>query len=134
NVGVDQIVGPGGETGLMTIDSNYLTFGGMEFLVQRIHAVDYNHQKNIPVTQNGNTLSVSAGGTLSNNTYKLLKWNGPSAYKLIATNYGDSVFHPSVSGIYQVKILNSVATGLVLYSKVIHYVAPANPVIASTEN
>ena len=47
---------------------------------------------------------------------------------------GDSVFHPAVSGIYQIKILNSVATGLVLYSKVIYYVAPSNPVIASSEN
>ena len=32
------------------------------------------------------------------------------------------------------KNINSVATGLVLYSKVIHYIAPANPVIASSEN
>jgi len=39
-----------------------------------------------------------------------------------------------VSGIYQIKILNSVATGLVLYSKVIYYVAPSNLVIASSEN
>jgi len=134
NVGVDQIVGPGGETGLMTIDSNNLTFEGMEFLVQKIHAVVYSPQKNIPVHQNGNTLSVSAGGTLSNNTYKLLKWESRTTYKLVATNQGDSVFHPAVSGIYQVKILNSVATGLVLYSKVIHYIAPANPVITSTDN
>lgn len=113
---------------------NYFTFDGMELIAKEFTAAFYDHQKNIPVNQNGNTLSVSAGGTLSNNTYKLLKWNGPSNYTLVATNYGDSVFHPTVSGIYQVKILNSVATGLVLYSKVIHYVVPTNPVIASSEN
>jgi hypothetical protein len=39
-----------------------------------------------------------------------------------------------VRGIYQIKILNSVATGLVLYSKVIDYTVPSNTVIASSEN
>ena len=106
----------------------------MEQIAQTVPNAIYDHQKNIPVHNNGETLSVSAGGTLSNNTYKLLKWEAKGVYTLVATNQADSVFHPAVSGIYQIKILNSVATGLVLYSKVIYYVAPSNPVIASSEN
>ena len=133
NVGVDQIVGPGGETGLMTIDSNNLTFGGMEFLVQKIHAIDYSPQANIPVHQHDNTLSVYAGGTLSNNTYKWFKCEGTTS-TLVATIKGDSIFHPSESGRYHVKVLNSVATQLKLYSKLIDYTASNNAVIASAEN
>src|SRR6266496_34291 len=133
NVGVDQIVGPGGETGLMTIDSNNLTFGGMEFLVQKIHAIDYSPQANIPVHQHDNTLSVYAGGTLSNNTYKWFKCEGTTS-TLVATIKGDSIFHPSESGRYHVKVLNSVATQLKLYSRAIDYTAPNKAVIASAEN
>ena len=112
---------------------NYYTFDALEFVAQLFVLAKYDHQKNIPIHQNGSTLSVLAGGTLSNNTYKLLKWEGTTPV-LVATNHGDSVFHPAVSGRYQVKILNSVAKGLILYSKAIDYVVPANPVIAFSEN
>jgi hypothetical protein len=118
----------------MNLSYNYFTFDAMEFIAETFTEAIYDHQKDIPVNQNGNTLSVSAGGTLSNNTYKLLKWTSRTTYTVVATKRGDSVFHPADSGIYQIKILNSVATGLVLYSKVIKYVAPSNPVIASSEN
>ena len=50
-------------------------------------------QANIPIHQNGNTLSVSAGGTLSNNTYKWFKCEETGSI-LVATIKGDSVFHP----------------------------------------
>src|SRR6266540_1345860 len=113
---------------------NYFTFDGLELIVQTLPNTLYDHQKNIPIHQNGNSLSVSAGGTLSNNTYKLLKWEGRTTYVLVATNYGDSVFHPAVSGIYQVKIFNSVVRGIILYSKVIDYTAPNSAVIASAKN
>jgi hypothetical protein len=106
----------------------------MESLAQKFTSAVYDHQKDIPVDQDENTLSVSAGGTLSNNTYKLLNWTGRTTYIVVATNYGDSVFHPAKSGVYEVKILNSVATGLVLYSKVIHYTAPGSAIIASADN
>jgi len=118
----------------LNLSHNYFTFDGMEQIAQTVPNAIYDHQKNIPVHNNGETLSVSAGGTLSNNTYKLLKWEAKGVYTLVATNHDDSIFHPAEKGIYQIKILNSVATGLVLYSKVIYYVAPSNPVIASSEN
>jgi len=118
----------------VNLSYNHFTFNGIEMIAQTFPNAIYNHQKNIPIHQNGNSLSVSAGGTLSNNTYKLLKWEAKGVYTVVATNQGDSVFHPAVNGIYQIKILNAVATGLVLYSKVIYYAAPANPLIASSEN
>jgi len=117
--------------GYFNLSNNNFTFDAMEFIAQQFPNAIYGYQKNIPVHQNGKSLSVSAGGTLSNNTYKLLKWESGTTYTLVGTNHADSVFHPAVSGIYQVKILNSVATGLVLYSKIIDYTAPANAVIAA---
>jgi len=93
----------------------------------------YDHQKNIPIHQNGNTLSVSAGGTLNNNTYKWFKCVGTTC-TLVSTIKGDSVFHPSESGKYYVRVLNSVATQLKLFSKSIDYAAPNNSLITSAEN
>ena len=93
----------------------------------------YDHQKNIPIHQNGNTLSVSAGGTLNNNTYKWFKCVGTTC-TLVSTIKGDSVFHPSESGKYYVRVLNSVATQLKLFSKPIDYTATTNPVIASAQD
>src|SRR6266536_4970515 len=49
---------------------NRFTFDGMELIAQTFPFAKYSPQANIPIHQNGNTLSVSAGGTLSNNTYK----------------------------------------------------------------
>jgi hypothetical protein len=108
---------------------NHFTFDGMEFIAQKFPYAIYAPQKLISVHQNGNVLSVSAGGTLSNNTYKWFKND-----VLIATIEGDSVFHPTESGRYRVKVLNSVATQLKLYSHTIDYTAPNNAVIASAEN
>src|SRR6266542_1366156 len=114
---------------------NRFTFDGMELIAQTFPFAKYSPQANIPIHQNGNTLSVSAGGTLSNNTYKWFKCDGPgTAPILVATIKGDSVFHPSESGRYRVKVLNSVATQLQLYSKLFDYTAPNSAVIASAQN
>src|SRR6266498_1019272 len=115
------------------VSHNRFTFDGMELIAQTFPDAVYNKQKNIPVLQNGNTLSVSAGGTLSNNTYKWFKYEGTTPI-LVATIKGDSVFHPSENGRYRAKVLNSVATQLQLYSKLFDYTAPNNAVIASAEN
>ena len=104
----------------------------MEYVAQILNAA-YSPQANIPVHQNANTLSVYAGGTLSNNTYKWFKCEGTIPI-LVAKIKGDSVFHPSESGKYRVGVLNSVATQLKLFTKLYDYTAPANSVIAYSEN
>ncbi len=121
--------------GFLNLSHNHYTFDAMEFIAQNFPNSIYYPQANIPIHQNGNTLSVSAGGTLSNNTYKWFKCDGPGTPPvLVATIKGDSVFHPSESGRYRVKVLNSVATQLQLYSKLFEYTAPNNAVIASAQN
>jgi hypothetical protein len=65
----------------------------MQFVERTFPFAIYGDQARIPVHQNGNALSVSAGGTLSNNTYKWFKC-GETGTKIIATIAGDSVFHP----------------------------------------
>jgi len=115
------------------LNRNRFTFDGMELVAQTFPKALYDHQANVPVHQNGNTLSVSAGGTLSNNTYKWFKCEGTTC-TLVSTIKGDSVFHPSESGKYYVRVLNSVATQLKLFSKSIDYAAPNNSLITSAEN
>jgi len=119
----------------LNLSYNQFTFDGMELVAQKFPDAEYSPQKNILIHQNSNILSVSAGGTLSNNTYKWFKCEGPGTAPIhVATIKGDSTFHPSASGGYRVKVLNSVATQLQLYSKIFDYTAPKNAVIASNEN
>jgi hypothetical protein len=106
----------------------------MEAIAQKFSKAAIDHQKNIRIHQSGNTLSVSAGGTLSNNTYKWYKCEGTTA-TLVATITGDSVFHPSESGRYYVRVKNSViGQRLKLFSSAFDYTASNNNVIASAEN
>jgi hypothetical protein len=121
--------------GVLNLNHNAFTFDGMELIAETFPNAKYDYQKNISINQNGNSLSVYAGGTLSNNTYKWFKCNGPGTPSiLVATIKGDSVFHPSESGRYRVKIINSVATQLQLYTKLYDYSAPNNTLITSAEN
>src|SRR6266542_529050 len=114
---------------------NRFTFDGMELIAQTFPFAKYSPQANIPIHQNGNTLSVSAGGTLSNNTYKWFRCDGPGMPPvLVATIKGDSVFHPSESGRYRVVVLNAVATQLKLFTSLYDYTAPNNTLITSSEN
>jgi hypothetical protein len=74
------------------LNHNNFTFDGMELIAQKFSKTAlYSPQKNIPTHQNGNTLSVSAGGTLSNNTYHWFKCEGTTPIH-VATIKGDSVF------------------------------------------
>src|SRR6266496_886734 len=113
----------------LSLNGNHFTFDGMELIAQTFPNAIYDKQKRIPIHQNGNTLSVSAGGTLSNNTYKWYRFRHAGDTIIIK---GDSVFHPTQNGKYLVRVKNSVATKLTLYSDSIVYIAPA--VIASAEN
>jgi hypothetical protein len=71
--------------------------------------IQYASQANIPLHQHGNELSVSAGGTLSNNIYSWYK-----SGVLILTQAGDSTYTPVISGYYTVAVTNTVATGFAL--------------------
>jgi hypothetical protein len=117
----------------LRLSDNRFTFNGMELIAQTFSFAIYGNQALIPVHQNGKALSVSAGGTLSNNTYQWFRV-GQTGHITIA---GDSVSHPSQSGKYFARVFNSVATQLILKSDTIKYVAPAElnePAIASSEN
>jgi len=122
--------------GWMDLSQNSFTFDGMQLIAKTFpHHSAYNHQANIPIHQHGNTLSVYAGGTLSNNTYKWFKCDGPgTAPILVATIKGDSVFHPKENGKYRAVVSNSVATQLKLFTKLYDYTVPNNTLVASDKN
>jgi Leucine-rich repeat (LRR) protein len=99
------------------INYNEFTFDGLEFVAKKYPNITYTPQANIPVHQHGSTLSVYAGGTLSNNTYK---WQQVGETNVISLN-GDSTFSPSQSGKYYVSVTNSVAKRLILHSDTIDF-------------
>ena len=101
----------------LDIFHNYFTFNGMELIAQTFYEARYNDQASIPIHQNGNALFVSAGGTLSNNTYK---WFHVGVTDSV-TITGDSVFYPSEKGKYFAAITNSIAIQLTLYTDTIDY-------------
>jgi Leucine-rich repeat (LRR) protein len=117
----------------LKLQYNDFTFDGMELVAKTFPFAIYNKEALIPVHQSGKVLSVSAGGTLSHNTYKWFR-REKSGVAIVATITGDSVFHPSQSGIYHVEVTNSVATGLTLCSNTIHYVPAPEFASASSEN
>jgi Leucine-rich repeat (LRR) protein len=101
----------------LDIVNNHFTFDGMETVAAHVHhKFLYSYEKKIPTHQTNNTLSVYAGGTLSNNTYKWYKDGS-----LVSTINGDSTFAPTASGVYYAEVTNSVATELTLTSDTIHY-------------
>jgi len=108
---------------------NEFTFSGMEQIVENKYVWPYySPQANIPLHYNSGKLSVSAGGTLSNNTY--LWYNGS---KLIATNVGDSTLTISAIGNYSVAVTNKIATQLTLFSDTFS-VKNKNWIIAKIDN
>jgi Leucine-rich repeat (LRR) protein len=98
------------------LEHNRLTFAGLEKPVKKFPGIIYSPQANISIIQNGNVLSVSAGGTLANNTYKWYK-NGV----LFKTKTGNARLTVNGSGNYSVNVTNSVATALTLYSDTVFY-------------
>jgi len=106
---------------------NHYTFDGLETLVpnNNFDTLKYERERIIDLHQTNNTLSVYAGGTLSNNTYKWFKDGAP-----VSTITGDSTFTPTAGGAYNVEVTNSIATALTLYSDTITF----NTVTASRHN
>jgi len=87
----------------------------------KTYLVYYSPQLNIPIHRFNNKIAVSAGGDLSDDTFK---WYKDSA--LVATIIGDSTYEPTETGRYYVAVTNSIATDLTLYSDefTLNYVMP----------
>jgi hypothetical protein len=105
---------------LLDLSYNRFSFDGIELVAQRFPFAKYNTQAILTPHINGNALSVSAGGTLSNNTYTWYKKGEAGKTKIT----GDSVFHPTETGVYAVRVQNSMANHLNLFSDTISYTAP----------
>ncbi|MFT3750095.1 MAG: T9SS type A sorting domain-containing protein [Agriterribacter sp.] len=100
----------------VNLSNNLFTFAGMECIGKKndesiVTDYSYDNQKILDLHNKNSQLSVSADGSLSNNTYLLYKEGA-----LIKTQTGDSVFQVSESGDYWIEVHNAEANGLILYS------------------
>ena len=107
------------------VDYNRFTFDGMESNFSKLDF--YSNQSHIPVQANGNVLSVNAGGTMSNNTYR---WYRDGL--LIATVVGNNTYLMPGNGTYRAEVKNSIVTGLTLISE--NYVQDAPPLPVTLVN
>lgn len=99
-------------TARVDLSSNKLTFDGLESLYQHFGVrLTVTPQPNISIRYNNIRLSVNAGGTLANNTYKWYR-NG-ALYRVVT---GDSLLVTSTSGYYYADVTNSLVSGLTLKS------------------
>jgi len=106
------------------LGNNNFTFNGLEQLLTyqpNIIPYTYTPQNHISVSKNGNTLSVSVGGTPRFNNYN---WYNDSV--LIIANVGDSTLKIPYSGNYSVIVTNSFVNQLTLYSDTISVYYPIN--------
>lgn len=95
----------------LDLSYNKFTFDGMELLAQQVPFAIYAPQDVLPIFYSNCNLSVNAGGTLANNTYRWFKDD-----VLVATITGDSTFAPRLEGSYRVEVSNAVANALTLQS------------------
>lgn len=92
----------------INLSNNRLNFDGMEAAKQHFTGTfTVSPQPNISIRYNNVKLSVAAGGTLANNTYKWYR-NGA----LFRTVIGDSTLATSQSGSYYVVVTNSIIASL----------------------
>lgn len=103
--------------------NDYITSGST-------YALNYAPQANITMHNYQDKLAVSAGGNLSDDTFK---WFKDSI--LVATIEGDSTYSPSEPGKYYVEVTNSIATDLILYADeiMVNYQLPTST-ITTTKN
>ena len=94
----------------ISIHANDLTFSGMEQFASN-NTGSYSPQAPIPLYNQNNTLSVAAGGTPSNDTFRLYR-NGV----LDTMQIGDSTFPITATGKYNMVVTNSIAIELTLYT------------------
>ncbi len=122
NHNIDTTIQLGNSRVFMNIGYNHFTFDGNELFGQKnkYPNIIYTPQAQISIHKQATTLAVSAGGTLSNNTYKWFKIGSAA----VSTIRGDSTFHPAVSGRYYATVTNRIATDLTLYTDTTNYTAP----------
>ena len=101
------------------LSNNQFTFDGMECIGSKQHGsifadYTYEHQKTLNLNFADSKISLSAGGSLPNNTYYLYKED-----ELLKTVKGDSTFTISEGGKYRVEVSNDKADQLTLYSNAI---------------
>src|SRR5450755_1157933 len=116
------------------LDSNKFDFTGMEAIAQNFASLlVYSPQfpkLHLNFSVPNNLLSISAGGTVANNTYHWFN-NGVS----VANKTGDSTFNPSGCGKFWVTITNSLATQLTLSSDTFSIgVVPAITIAGTANN
>jgi|GEM_PF-646328 len=95
----------------LDISNNKFSFESVEIATQTFSGALYWPQPGIVLHKKGAALSVSAGGTVNNNTYHWYK--DKVLYKVLD---GDSTFVPETIGNYHVLVSNSIAPKLTLYS------------------
>ncbi|MEO9021272.1 MAG: T9SS type A sorting domain-containing protein [Ginsengibacter sp.] len=106
------------------LNDNEFTFQVLEPFIQNAHSLNKTYtdliispQANININRHQEKLAVSAGGNLSNNTYRWYK----TGTGLVATKNGDSTYTPITTGNYYVEVTNSIAIGLTLSSNTINF-------------
>lgn len=103
------------------ISGNAFNFSGLECLAANPNAT-YNNQKELEVVQSGSRLSVTAGGTLSNNTYTWYRNTGATPYYV--SNGTTNKLNTAADGKYWAVITNSAAPQLTLRSDTILLTGP----------
>ncbi len=110
-------------TATIDLHHNDFNFNGLEFITQALNSYSKFYsvpQAHLDLQQVGNSLSVDAGGTLSNNTYTWYK-TGVSSFTTIT---GDSSFSPATNGMYYAQVTNAIVKKLTLFTDTITYTAP----------
>ncbi len=100
----------------LQLNNNQFTFDGMECVGQKNNTsmftnYTYPNQKRLTLNYKNSELSLTAGGSLSNNTYYIYKDSA-----LLETLKGDSTFAVSEGGKYWMEVTNDAADQLILYS------------------
>lgn len=100
----------------LQLNNNQFTFDGMECVAQKNNTsmfanYTYPNQKRLRLNYKNSELSLTAGGSLANNTYYIYKDS-----VLLETLKGDSTFAVSEGGKYWMEVTNDVADQLILYS------------------
>jgi hypothetical protein len=99
----------------LAVERNQFTFAGMNYVATFNLAFSgiptYSPQARIKLTQKSDTIVTSGGGYRYFNTYNWYKGD-----VLVASNVGDSVFKPTVSGRYSATVTNIIVTDLTLYT------------------
>jgi Leucine-rich repeat (LRR) protein len=112
------------------LENNKFTFAGLLNLLNAFPYAVYAPQAVINLTNNNGVLSVSAGS--NKNTYHW--FNIDASHKLVATIQNDSIYNPGVSGHYYVRVSNSEAPKLTLYSDTVYYNASDNSIALKINN